>query len=147
MLPNAIGPNNMLRFALARTTLRSRPWPLVLPYPARGVSSCPLLMTDWSHDQGRVGRNHGGRFGGHHDRGFFSVLPMIILPFVPIVCLGLGVWQLQRLQWKVNLIEDLQDKLQRAPMNLPRNVKCVRRVSSYSFMFCQLLLSQHHRSA
>ena len=51
---------------------------------------------------------------------------MVILPFVPIVCLGLGIWQCRRLQWKVNLIEDIQDKLQRAAMNLPRNVKCVR---------------------
>lgn len=51
------------------------------------------------------------------------ILPMIILPLVPIVCLGLGSWQLQRLQWKLNLIEDLQDKLQRAAIRLPRNVK------------------------
>ncbi|KAF8323278.1 hypothetical protein DL93DRAFT_2050143 [Clavulina sp. PMI_390] len=50
---------------------------------------------------------------------------MVILPFMPVVCLGLGFWQVGRLEWKVALIDDLQDKLQRAPIKLPRNVNII----------------------
>lgn len=70
-------------------------------------------------------RQGSGGFGNSHGRSYWAIGPMIILPFVPIVCLGLGFWQIKRLHWKVNLIDDLQDKLQRAAINLPRNVKYV----------------------
>jgi surfeit locus 1 family protein len=46
-----------------------------------------------------------------------------LLGLMPITCVGLGVWQVQRLRWKEELIDDLSDKLQRAPLSLPRNVK------------------------
>ncbi|KAF8329119.1 SURF1 family-domain-containing protein [Cantharellus anzutake] len=41
---------------------------------------------------------------------------------MPIVCFGLGTWQVNRLKWKVSLIDDLEDKLSREPMVLPRNI-------------------------
>jgi len=88
-------------------------------------------MNDWGHNNGR------GRFGAHHERRFFSFLPMIILPFVPIVCFGLGIWQCRRLHWKVNLIEDIQDKLERAAMNLPRNVNIIE-VPNFEYRKVQL---------
>ncbi|KAJ7103324.1 mitochondrial protein required for respiration [Mycena belliarum] len=47
---------------------------------------------------------------------------MILLGFVPIFTFGLGTWQLQRLQWKVALIDELEEKLQLHPLSLPRRI-------------------------
>lgn len=38
---------------------------------------------------------------------------------------GLGVWQIKRLGWKLNLIEELEWKLKKEPISLPRNIKWV----------------------
>lgn len=42
---------------------------------------------------------------------------------MPIFTFSLGTWQLQRLQWKVNLIDELREKLEREPISLPQRVK------------------------
>lgn len=49
---------------------------------------------------------------------------MILLGFMPIFTFTLGTWQIQRLKWKVNLIDELSEKLQRLPMSLPGVIKC-----------------------
>jgi surfeit locus 1 family protein len=51
---------------------------------------------------------------------------------MPIFTFALGTWQLQRLQWKVNLIDELQEKLEREPISLPRHVKS----GSFFFLPC-----------
>lgn len=51
---------------------------------------------------------------------------LLILGFVPVFTFALGTWQIQRLKWKVNLIDELQEKLQRAPMLLPGRIECGR---------------------
>lgn len=70
-------------------------------------------------------KSQGPRFGQPNERNAFKAIPMLLLALMPWVCTGLGIWQLGRLRWKVELIDDLRDKLQRAPMMLPRNVKFV----------------------
>lgn len=50
---------------------------------------------------------------------------MMLLGITPVITFALGTWQIQRLQWKVDLIDDLQEKLQRAPMELPNFVEYV----------------------
>lgn len=47
---------------------------------------------------------------------------MYVLAAVPVFTAFLGYWQLQRLKWKVSLIEELDYKLKRAPLPLPRNI-------------------------
>ncbi|KAF7307065.1 SURF1-like protein [Mycena indigotica] len=47
---------------------------------------------------------------------------MVLLGFVPIFTLGLGTWQLQRLQWKVALIDELEEKLQLQAIALPKRI-------------------------
>ena len=49
---------------------------------------------------------------------------MVLLGVMPFVTFALGTWQVQRLKWKVNLIDELHEKLQRAPIDLPDYVKC-----------------------
>ncbi|TKY85246.1 hypothetical protein EX895_006326 [Sporisorium graminicola] len=46
----------------------------------------------------------------------------LVLGFIPIFTFGLGYWQIKRLKWKVSLIEELEDKLSRDPLRLPRNI-------------------------
>ncbi len=47
---------------------------------------------------------------------------------MPIVTFTLGTWQVERLKWKVNLIDELEQKLQREPMSLPGQVKYAHRL-------------------
>ncbi|WWC69783.1 uncharacterized protein I206_103726 [Kwoniella pini CBS 10737] len=46
----------------------------------------------------------------------------LVLICVPILTGFLGVWQLKRLQWKLNLIEEVDRNLQKKPMLLPDNI-------------------------
>lgn len=48
---------------------------------------------------------------------------MIVLGIIPIFTFALGTWQVERLKWKVNLIDELQEKLSREPLMLPSRVK------------------------
>lgn len=126
-------PLRMLRLRLVPAFARSsppRPLPRprhLTPPPCRQISTS-IPHRDWLAPTGPIKRSdspfgHDEHMHHHRRPSMWVILPMIILPLVPIVCLGLGSWQLQRLQWKLNLIEDLQDKLQRAAIRLPRNVK------------------------
>ncbi|KIR41260.1 hypothetical protein I307_04333 [Cryptococcus deuterogattii 99/473] len=47
----------------------------------------------------------------------------LILIFVPILTGFLGVWQLKRLRWKLDLIEEVDRNLHKEPMLLPGNIK------------------------
>ena len=48
---------------------------------------------------------------------------MVLVGLIPIFTFGLGTWQVQRLKWKVALIDELEEKLQREAMPLPPHVK------------------------
>ncbi|KAG5654690.1 hypothetical protein H0H81_007446 [Sphagnurus paluster] len=41
---------------------------------------------------------------------------------MPFFTFALGTWQLQRLKWKVNLIDELEEKLQLQPLSLPPKI-------------------------
>ncbi|WFD03106.1 surf-like protein [Malassezia obtusa] len=45
-----------------------------------------------------------------------------VLMIVPIFTFWLGRWQLRRLQWKLDLIDELEEKLSSEPLRLPRNI-------------------------
>ncbi|KAL4067381.1 SURF1 family-domain-containing protein [Scleroderma yunnanense] len=47
---------------------------------------------------------------------------VLLLGFIPIFTFALGTWQLQRLQWKINLIDELEEKLERDPIHLPKRI-------------------------
>jgi len=42
---------------------------------------------------------------------------------MPIFTFGLGAWQIQRLQWKLELIDELESKLKKEPLDLPKNIE------------------------
>ncbi|KAK9897312.1 SURF1-domain-containing protein [Cystobasidium minutum MCA 4210] len=46
----------------------------------------------------------------------------VVLTLIPIVTFALGTWQIKRLQWKLNLINELDEKLAREPLQLPNMV-------------------------
>jgi hypothetical protein len=47
----------------------------------------------------------------------------VALGLIPVLTFALGTWQVQRLRWKVDLIDELTEKLQREPIPLPSKVK------------------------
>ncbi|OJJ61317.1 hypothetical protein ASPSYDRAFT_43258 [Aspergillus sydowii CBS 593.65] len=47
---------------------------------------------------------------------------LIILALIPIISFALGTWQIQRLDWKTNLIAKYEDRLVREPLPLPPRV-------------------------
>ena len=47
---------------------------------------------------------------------------LYVLAFLQCLAMYLGFWQLRRLKWKVSLIDELEDKLRRDPLPLPRNI-------------------------
>ncbi|KAK7465348.1 surf-like protein [Stygiomarasmius scandens] len=47
---------------------------------------------------------------------------MLVVGFIPFFTFGLGTWQLYRLKWKINLIDELEEKLQLQPLSLPRRI-------------------------
>jgi len=47
---------------------------------------------------------------------------MVLLGIMPIFTFALGTWQLKRLKWKINLIDELEEKLQLQPLHLPSNI-------------------------
>lgn len=59
---------------------------------------------------------------------------MLFIGIIPFFTFALGTWQLQRLQWKVALIDELEEKLQLQPLSLPPKIKyAVRLLSLYFF--------------
>jgi surfeit locus 1 family protein len=55
---------------------------------------------------------------------------MVIVGIVPFFTFALGTWQLKRLKWKIDLIDELEEKLQLAPLTLPGKIKYVQPVNS-----------------
>ncbi|KAG1179134.1 hypothetical protein G6F70_002710 [Rhizopus microsporus] len=45
-----------------------------------------------------------------------------LLCTIPFITFGLGTWQVQRLRWKVQLINTLEDRLHREPIPLPKRI-------------------------
>ena len=43
----------------------------------------------------------------------------LLLLIIPIATFGLGTWQIFRLQWKLNLIEKLETKTKKSPIDVP----------------------------
>ncbi|RDB28708.1 Surfeit locus protein 1 [Hypsizygus marmoreus] len=47
---------------------------------------------------------------------------MLLVGFIPFFTFALGTWQLHRLQWKIALIDELEEKLQLQPLSLPSKI-------------------------
>uniref|UniRef100_A0A0H5GAB2 SURF1-like protein n=1 Tax=Leucosporidium scottii TaxID=5278 RepID=A0A0H5GAB2_9BASI len=47
---------------------------------------------------------------------------IFVLGLMPIFTFGLGTWQIQRLKWKLDMIEQLENKLHKEPVRLPANI-------------------------
>ncbi|KAI8143224.1 SURF1 family-domain-containing protein [Fennellomyces sp. T-0311] len=46
----------------------------------------------------------------------------VLMCTVPFVAFGLGTWQVQRLRWKVNLIQEMEERMALRPIPLPRRI-------------------------
>ncbi|AOA61016.1 Cytochrome c oxidase assembly component [Komagataella phaffii CBS 7435] len=61
------------------------------------------------------------RDGNKHRTGRSVVFGLLCL--TPVVTLGLGFWQLQRLKWKNSLVAECEDRLTYKPLPLPKNFR------------------------
>lgn len=50
---------------------------------------------------------------------------VFVLGLMPIFTFGLGTWQIQRLQWKLDMIDQLENKLHKDPVRLPARIESV----------------------
>jgi surfeit locus 1 family protein len=55
-------------------------------------------------------------------------LPAAVTAVVALVCASLGAWQLERLEWKTNLIAERRAAVQSAPVPLPKTLEEARRL-------------------
>jgi surfeit locus 1 family protein len=47
---------------------------------------------------------------------------MLLVGIMPILTFSLGTWQVSRLKWKIALIDELEEKLQQSPLQLPPHI-------------------------
>lgn len=48
-----------------------------------------------------------------------------LVVLIPFFTFSLGIWQVKRLRWKLDLIDEIQRNVERDPMILPPNIKYV----------------------
>ncbi|EIW64224.1 SURF1-domain-containing protein [Trametes versicolor FP-101664 SS1] len=69
---------------------------------------------------------------------------MVLIGIMPIFTFALGTWQVQRLKWKVALIDELEEKLEREPMPLPPQINLA---ALPDFSFRKVVLKGHWDNA
>jgi surfeit locus 1 family protein len=57
-----------------------------------------------------------------------QLLPAAVTALVTLLCVALGIWQLERLEWKTNLIAERQAAVRAAPIPLPKTLDEARRL-------------------
>ncbi|MGD9617621.1 MAG: SURF1 family protein [Alphaproteobacteria bacterium] len=57
-----------------------------------------------------------------------QLVPAVFTAVVTLVCLALGFWQLERLEWKTDLIAERRAAVQSAPVPVPQTLEEARRL-------------------
>ncbi|PWN27132.1 hypothetical protein BDZ90DRAFT_232691 [Jaminaea rosea] len=130
---NQVASRHLLRPSAALPAL-SAPPRLCSPTTSRFLSTSPPRpqpssasgSTSSSTSPDEFESLHSSRYrgqGAKPDRPPWYRSPtLLLLGFMPIFTFGLGVWQIKRLGWKLNLIEELEWKLKKEPIGLPKNI-------------------------
>lgn len=101
-----------------RASLRSS----ALRTPAPAPSSTPFPRPRFSSTRATSAANPTTNRGQNASRA----RPFIyVLGLMPIVCFGLGTWQVRRLQWKLDMIDQLEAKLNQDTVRLPARIEYV----------------------
>ncbi|ETS61252.1 hypothetical protein PaG_05216 [Moesziomyces aphidis] len=96
------------------------PTPLGRCTPIRGFRTTARAQQQYEAPDAPEGYSQSQSAKSH--RKWYRSPTTLVLGFIPIFTAALGYWQLKRLKWKVSLIEELEDKLSKAPLRLPRNI-------------------------
>jgi surfeit locus 1 family protein len=76
------------------------------------------------HLHSRFQHTENGSGSPYHAKRYSLLSPLFVaLGLIPVVTFALGTWQVQRLKWKIDLVDQLSEKLQRDPVMLPSKVK------------------------
>ncbi|GAA5975185.1 hypothetical protein JCM11641_004385 [Rhodosporidiobolus odoratus] len=101
-LPPSPHAASLLR-ATPRTSTQLPPRPVLSPF-VRHASTSSSTISQTARDKLRA-------------RPF-----LLLVGLMPLFTLGLGAWQVKRLQWKVDLIDQLDSKLHQPPVRLPAKI-------------------------
>ncbi|KAL1876282.1 surf-like protein [Diaporthe australafricana] len=115
--PRTIPPKSACRRPFSQSARRhDKPQPADDPNFTSILDNPPNLV--------RAGRRHGPG--------------LIILAIIPVTAFALGAWQVQRLQWKTDLIAKCEDRLFRPPLPLPPRVdpEAVAEDFDYRRVYC-----------
>ena len=123
--------NRPILKAKESTSHRLDSYQMSRPFAATFRSINPLGFTRHAAKQGRNVRYGGQRSYASSDPAPFpmaqrrSLLRPInfLVVLVPFFTASLGVWQVKRLRWKLDLIDEVQANIEREPMVLPPNIK------------------------
>jgi surfeit locus 1 family protein len=105
---------------LHRLLPRLRPRPLMTCVPS-SVPRTTALTTVWRRTL--TTETSSTTSGSYTVKKRKFGLGTAILCTIPFITFGLGTWQVQRLRWKVNLIERLEERMFQDPIPLPRRIK------------------------
>lgn len=89
--------------------------------PARPYSNKPMMPVPVVESEGNEPLVY-NRPQRPREKPWYTSPVIYVLGIVPLFTLWLGFWQVRRLKWKVSLINELDEKLRRAPLKLPKNV-------------------------
>lgn len=109
-------PNPRVMLSLLRSLRQSLPRraPWRTPQPPKPASAHRRAYSDLGGEARRYGAKRHSMLGP----------TMLLVGVIPFFTFALGTWQVQRLQWKVNLIDEVREKMEREPIGLPKRVKC-----------------------
>ncbi|KAJ1961895.1 surf-like protein [Dispira parvispora] len=68
----------------------------------------------------------------------------VLLGFIPLICVGLGTWQVYRLRWKEDLIAKVDDRLTQPIAALPKGVDPSTFISDWEYRRVLLVGKYHH---
>lgn len=84
----------------------------MIPYKSPTGARSIVLRSNWDESKSKT-----SKISGAGSKFFFGLLVLM-----PIVSFGLGTWQVKRMQWKLNLISQAEDRLLLPPFELPPEV-------------------------
>ncbi|KAJ9479829.1 Cytochrome oxidase assembly protein SHY1 [Pseudozyma hubeiensis] len=126
--PSRSMSRSLVTHPVRHAALSSRQQPLTVPTrlqvspSPRSFSSSSNTRQDRASDYTDAPENYSKPSSSRSSGPWYRSPTTLVLGFIPIFTFGLGYWQIKRLKWKVSLIEELEDKLSKDPLRLPRNI-------------------------
>ncbi|KAJ1653341.1 surf-like protein [Dispira simplex] len=101
----------------------------------------PVGPTSFIRPSRLYGTERAFKRASSNDKRYFN---RVLLGFIPLICVGLGTWQLYRLQWKEDLIAKVDNRLAQPVAALPKRVNPLTFISDWEYRRVLLVGKLHH---